>query len=106
MEPSTAVTRGTNVTVRCKAIVSSSGSEPLSCEYNMYKDNEKVYTKTSSTSGDFLYPLSNARVSNTGKYMCTIKIEGKEIKSYSQKLTVTGWFVMIRDVQVNLDVHG
>lgn len=105
MEPRTVVTRGTNVTVWCKATVSSSGSEPLSCEYTMYKDNEKVYTKTSTTSEDFLYPLSNARVSNTGKYMCTIKIEDKDMKSEVEKLTVTGWFVMIQEVQVDLDVY-
>lgn len=78
--------------MRCKATVSSSGSEPLSCEYTMYKDNDIVYTKTSSTSEDFLYRLSDARVSNNGKYMCTIRIGDKDLKSNIQKLAVTGWF--------------
>ncbi|XP_035038540.2 platelet endothelial cell adhesion molecule isoform X2 [Hippoglossus stenolepis] len=90
LEPSTNVTRDTNVTVRCKAIVSSSGSEVLSREYTIYKDSQKVYTKNSSTSEDLLYPLPGARVSNTGKYRCKINIEGKEKTSEATKLTVTG----------------
>lgn len=92
IEPSPNVSRGTNVTLRCKAAISSLEGEPLSSEYTIYKDNEKVYTKTSITSEDLLYPLPEAKVSNTGKYMCTISIEGKEIKSEVEKLTVTGWF--------------
>ncbi|XP_062244082.1 platelet endothelial cell adhesion molecule isoform X2 [Platichthys flesus] len=89
IEPSTNVTRDTNVTVRCKAHVSS-GTGVLSREYTIYKDSQTVYTKTSSTSEDLLYPLPGARVSNTGKYKCKINIEGKEKTSEATKLTVTG----------------
>ncbi|XP_031140446.1 platelet endothelial cell adhesion molecule isoform X7 [Sander lucioperca] len=90
IEPSINVTRNTNVTLRCKAVVSSSGQEALSREYTIYKDGNTVYTKTSSTSEDLLYPLSEARVSNTGKYKCKINIEGKNMTSGVKKLTVTG----------------
>ncbi|XP_041820625.1 platelet endothelial cell adhesion molecule isoform X4 [Chelmon rostratus] len=90
IEPSTEVTRDTNVTLRCQAIVSTSGQEPLSREYTIYKDSNTVYTKTSSTSEDLLYPLPEARVSNTGKYKCAVSIEGKQVTSEAKKLTVTG----------------
>ncbi|XP_078121671.1 platelet endothelial cell adhesion molecule isoform X3 [Sander vitreus] len=90
IEPSTDVTRNTNVTLRCKAVVSSSGQEALSREYTIYKESNTVYTKTSSTSEDLLYPLPEARVSNTGKYKCKINIEEKHMTSEAKKLTVTG----------------
>ncbi|XP_032392807.1 platelet endothelial cell adhesion molecule isoform X11 [Etheostoma spectabile] len=90
IEPSADVTRNTNVTLRCKAAVSSSGKEVLSREYTIYKDGNTIYTKTSSSSEDLLYPLPEVRVSNTGKYKCKISIEGKHVTSGAQKLTVTG----------------
>ncbi|XP_035515939.1 platelet endothelial cell adhesion molecule isoform X2 [Morone saxatilis] len=90
IEPSTDVTRDTNVTLRCKALVSSSGQAVLSREYTIYKDSNVVYTKTSSTPEDLLYPLPEARVFNSGKYKCTIKIESREMSSDVKKLTVTG----------------
>ncbi|XP_038570366.1 platelet endothelial cell adhesion molecule isoform X3 [Micropterus salmoides] len=90
IEPSINVTRNTNVTLRCKAIVSSLGQEVLSREYTISKDGVTVYTKTTSTSEDLLYSLREARVFNTGKYACKIKIEDKERTSKAKKLTVTG----------------
>lgn len=102
IEPSTDVTRDTNVTLRCRAIVSSSGSEALSCEYTIYKDSSTVYTKISSTSEDLLYLLPQARVSNTGKYKCAINIDGKQMTSPAKKLTVTGQFTMVAVLSVVL----
>ncbi|XP_071396153.1 platelet endothelial cell adhesion molecule isoform X5 [Centroberyx affinis] len=90
IEPSTDVSRDTNVTVRCQAVVSSSGQEALSRTYTIYKDSTMVYTKTTSSSEDLLYPLPEARVSNTGKYRCNIDIEGRKMQSGAEKLTVTG----------------
>ncbi|XP_029950005.1 platelet endothelial cell adhesion molecule isoform X2 [Salarias fasciatus] len=84
------VTRDTNVTLRCQAVVSSSGPEALVRKYTIYKDGSDVYTKTSSSSEDLLYPLPAARVSNSGKYKCEVNIEGKSMASESRKLTVTG----------------
>ncbi|XP_051241154.1 platelet endothelial cell adhesion molecule isoform X3 [Dicentrarchus labrax] len=90
IEPSTDVTRDTNVTLRCQALVSISGQAVLSREYTIYKDSNVVYTKTSSTPEDLLYLLPEARVFNTGKYKCTVKIESREMSSDVKKLTVTG----------------
>ncbi|XP_029368750.1 platelet endothelial cell adhesion molecule isoform X3 [Echeneis naucrates] len=101
-EPSANVTRGTNVTVRCKAVVSSYKQEPLTCQYTLYEGNTQVYNMTSSTSEDLLYLLPNTRVSNTGKYMCKINIKGKESRSESKKLTVTG--LSKPELHINKDV--
>ncbi|XP_074521518.1 platelet endothelial cell adhesion molecule isoform X2 [Halichoeres trimaculatus] len=90
IEPSSDVTRDTNVTLRCQAVVSSSGQEPMSREYTIYKDGKTILTKTSSSSEDLLYTLTQARVSNSGKYKCMINIEGKQLTSNTKKLTVTG----------------
>ncbi|XP_077380279.1 platelet endothelial cell adhesion molecule isoform X1 [Festucalex cinctus] len=90
LEPEAEVKRGANVTVRCQALVSSSGTRPLSREYTIYKDGVTVYTKTTSSSGDLLYRLPDARVSNTGKYKCKINIEGRTVTSDAERLTVTG----------------
>ncbi|XP_008293784.1 platelet endothelial cell adhesion molecule isoform X3 [Stegastes partitus] len=90
IEPSADVSRGTNVTVRCRASVSSSGQEALSREYTVYKDGSEVYTKTTSSSDDFLYLLPDARVSNSGKYKCKINIEGRQRTSNAEKLAVEG----------------
>ncbi|KAM9491259.1 LOW QUALITY PROTEIN: platelet endothelial cell adhesion molecule [Salvelinus alpinus] len=86
VEPSNAVSQGTNVTVRCQALVSSSGF--LNREYTIYKDNTVVYTKSTTTTEDLLYSLRMARVANTGKYECKVNIQGKDTNS--EKLTVTG----------------
>uniref|UniRef100_UPI0037E9161E platelet endothelial cell adhesion molecule isoform X3 n=1 Tax=Semicossyphus pulcher TaxID=241346 RepID=UPI0037E9161E len=90
IEPSTDVTRDTNLTLRCKAFVSSSGQEALSREYTIYKDGKKLNVKTSSSSEDLLYPILQARVSNSGKYKCQINIQGQQLNSSAKKLTVTG----------------
>lgn len=94
IEPSNDVTRGTNVTLRCKASVSS--SEPgLRREYTIYKDNNLIYNKTSILE-EILYPLGEARVANSGKYRCEINIDNKPQKpSQAMKLTVSGWFVIV-----------
>ncbi|XP_026159791.1 platelet endothelial cell adhesion molecule isoform X3 [Mastacembelus armatus] len=90
IEPSTDVTRDTNVTLRCKAIISSSGPEALSRKYAIYKDSYLIYNKTSNTSQDLLYPLPEVRVSNIGEYKCKITIKDKEMTSEAEKLTVKG----------------
>ncbi|XP_057700736.1 platelet endothelial cell adhesion molecule isoform X2 [Corythoichthys intestinalis] len=90
LEPESNVMRGTNVTVRCQALVSISGTGPLSREYTIYKDSVIVYTKTTSSSDDLLYRLPDARVFNTGKYKCKINIEGRKLTSEAKKLSVTG----------------
>ncbi|XP_063739335.1 platelet endothelial cell adhesion molecule isoform X3 [Eleginops maclovinus] len=90
IEPAPDVTRDTNVTLKCQTFVSSAGPEALSREYTIYKNGNTIYSKTTSTSEDLLYPLSEARVSNSGKYKCMISIEGENMTSEAKKLTVTG----------------
>lgn len=90
MEPSADVPRDTNVTLRCRADVSSSGQEALSHEYTIYKDNIIIYTATSTSSDDLLYPLPYARFSDSGKYYCTVKIKDILETSETTKLTVRG----------------
>lgn len=90
LEPSKVVSQGTNVMVRCQALVSSSWF--LNREYTIYKDNTVVYTKSTTTTENLLYSLRMARVANTGKYKCKVNIPGKELSSSSEKLTVTGWY--------------
>ncbi|XP_062293867.1 platelet endothelial cell adhesion molecule isoform X4 [Scomber scombrus] len=90
MEPSNDVPRDTNVTVRCRAVVSSLGQEVLNRQYTILKDRVQVYTKTTTSSEDLLYPLPMARAFNSGKYTCQIAIEDKREVSKYQKLTVTG----------------
>ncbi|KAK7930763.1 hypothetical protein WMY93_007158 [Mugilogobius chulae] len=106
LEPGEDVTRDTNVTVRCSASVSSSGQQPLSREYIIYKEGVTVYAKTTSSSEDLLYVLSHARVSNTGKYKCKITIEGKSMTSEARKLTVTGLAPPVVRVEQNMLTEG
>ncbi|KAM3623915.1 uncharacterized protein V6R79_017027 [Siganus canaliculatus] len=90
IEPSPDVPRDTNVTLRCRALVSSSGQEPLKREYTIYKDNVVIDTKTFRTSEDLLYVLPLVRVFDSAKYKCAINIEGKWLMSPAEKLTVRG----------------
>lgn len=90
VEPGAEVTRGTNVTLRCKALVSSSGQVAVTREYTISKDGSTIYTKTSISSEDLLYPLPHSRFSNSGRYQCSVRIEDKRMSSQVQKLTVTG----------------
>lgn len=98
IEPGANVTRDTSVTLRCHASISSSGQEPLSREYTLYKGSERIYNKVMSTSEDFLHQLPNARLSDTGKYKCEIRIKDKSKTSENVELTVTGWFVTMDSV--------
>ncbi|KAK2815612.1 hypothetical protein Q5P01_026079 [Channa striata] len=79
IEPSTDVTRGTNVTLRCQVVVSSStGQKDLSRVYTIHKDNKIFYTKKSNT------------VLNSGKFKCSVNIEGSLKESEEKSLKVTG----------------
>lgn len=84
------MSRDTNVTLRCRALVSSSGQVALTREYTIFRDDSAIYTKTSISSEDLLYQLPHARFSNSGRYRCAVKIEDKTKTSMVKKLTVTG----------------
>lgn len=90
MEPGAEVTRDTDVTLRCRALVSTSGQVAVTREYTISKDGSAIYTKTSLSSEDLLYALPRSRFSNSGRYQCSVRIEDKRLSSQVQKLTVTG----------------
>ncbi|XP_029706097.1 platelet endothelial cell adhesion molecule isoform X5 [Takifugu rubripes] len=90
IEPGADVTRDTNVTLRCRALVSTSGPVVLTREYTISKDGSAIYTKTSLSSEDLLYALPRSRFSNTGRYQCSVRVEDKRRSSPVKKLTVTG----------------
>lgn len=98
MAPGPDVPRDTNVTLRCHAVVSTSGQETLSHEYTIYKDSSIVYTKVSSSLEDLLYALPRARVSNSGKYRCSVNIRGRQMSSQAQRLAVAGRSVVMDTV--------
>lgn len=90
VEPSTDVPRGTNVTLRCSAPVSSLEQVALTREYTIYRGSSTIYSKTSISSDDLLYPLPHARFSNSGKYQCSIRILDMLKTSEAKKLAVRG----------------
>ncbi|XP_047435378.1 platelet endothelial cell adhesion molecule isoform X2 [Mugil cephalus] len=89
IEPGDHVNRDTDVTLRCKAIITISDNEEVTYFYTVIKDSIDLYTKT-TTIDEFEYTLPKVRVSNTGKYECKISINGTEETSKLTKLTVTG----------------
>lgn len=100
IEPGTEVTWGTNVTLRCQAIVKTLGQVQLSRKYSIYRNNNLIYTKTSSSTEDLLYPLHQATLSTTGNYECAITIDEQQMTSRAKKLTVTGWFAIMYAVLI------
>lgn len=90
VEPSAEVPRDTNVTLRCRAPVSSAGRAVLTRQYTIYKGSSVVATQTYNTPEDFLHPLPHVRFSNSGKYQCAVRIEDTLKRSDAKKLTVTG----------------
>nr|ACN10682.1 Platelet endothelial cell adhesion molecule precursor [Salmo salar] len=105
LEPSNAVSQGTNVTVRCQALVSSAGF--LNSKYTIYKDNTEVHTESITTAADnLIYSLRMARVANTGKYKCKVNINDKELSSKSEKLTVTGLQTPVLSVNKHVFSEG
>lgn len=90
VEPSSSVRSDTNVTLRCRAQVSSSIQAPIVREYTIYKDSSTIYTKTSTSSEDLVYLLPHVRFSSTGRYRCALKVVDNLKSSEAQKLRVTG----------------
>lgn len=103
VQPGSEVRRSSNVTLRCQAKVTLLHPElPLRRDYVMYKDEQVVYRKATSSAEDFVYPLPDARVSNTGKYRCGIQIQDQQTNSDTQRLTVTGGFFFLPSAQGGL----
>ncbi|XP_057203130.1 platelet endothelial cell adhesion molecule isoform X2 [Triplophysa rosa] len=87
--PGNEVTSGTNVILRCEAKVSHSLPKPLTYSFSFLQDDQVVYSKNISHAV-VERTLSPVRVSNSGRYHCTVRIYARFKKSDSQTLTVTG----------------
>ncbi|XP_056609658.1 platelet endothelial cell adhesion molecule isoform X1 [Triplophysa dalaica] len=87
--PGKEVTSGTNVTLRCEAKVSQSLPTPLTYRFSFLQDDQVVYSQNISYAV-VEKTLSPVRVSNSGHYHCTVRIDNKFKKSDSHTLKVTG----------------
>uniref|UniRef100_A0A3Q2SRU9 Platelet endothelial cell adhesion molecule n=1 Tax=Fundulus heteroclitus TaxID=8078 RepID=A0A3Q2SRU9_FUNHE len=106
VEPSDEVSRGTNVTLRCKGKVLTSRMDALIRVYTISKDDVVIYNKTTSSSEDFLYHLPEARVSNNGKYRCRMHMMGEEMGSQAVRLSVTGMSTPILQLSKAIVTEG
>ncbi|XP_067313379.1 platelet endothelial cell adhesion molecule isoform X2 [Pseudorasbora parva] len=103
--PGNNVTSGTNLTLRCEAKVSHSLSQSLTFSFSFLQDDQVVYSKNTSSSV-VQRSLSPARVSNSGRYQCTVRINNKFRTSNSQTLRVTGLQVPTLKVKSDIISEG
>ncbi len=87
--PANNVESGTNVILRCEASVSQSLRLPLTYSFRLLQDDLVMYSKNISTSV-MERRLSSARVSNSGRYQCSVHIQNKHKTSNILSLSVTG----------------
>lgn len=93
IEPSTEVAWGSNVTLRCQAVLDK--PVELSFEFTIYKENSLVCNQTLSTSMDLLCPLTKVKTVNNGRYWCAVKYENTHENSEEMKLLVKGVFAIL-----------
>ncbi|XP_016419351.1 platelet endothelial cell adhesion molecule-like [Sinocyclocheilus rhinocerous] len=86
--PANNVESGTNVILRCEASVSQSLPQPLTYSFSLLQDSQVMYSKNSSASV-VERSLSPARVSNSGRYQCSVHIYNKQKMSNILSLRVT-----------------
>ncbi|XP_053713579.1 uncharacterized protein pecam1b isoform X3 [Synchiropus splendidus] len=96
IEPSSEVISGTDVMLRCRAVVD--GAQGLSREYTIYKGSAPIYTKTTSSSEDLLHPLTEVQISDKGRYWCKVDVQGVEVTSH-----ITALLVRVATPQLQLD---
>ncbi|KAK9978222.1 hypothetical protein ABG768_019983 [Culter alburnus] len=103
--PGNDVASGTNVILRCEAKVSHSHPQPLTYTFSFLQDDQVMYSKNISDSV-VERGLSPARVSNSGRYQCTVRVFDKIKTSYSQALRVTGLQVPMLKVKSDIVSEG
>ncbi|XP_005164330.2 platelet endothelial cell adhesion molecule isoform X1 [Danio rerio] len=89
VHPGNEVVSGTNLILRCEADVSHSLSRPPTHSFSFLHNGQVVYSKNISASV-VERTFSPARVSNSGQYECTVRIEDKAKTSNRQTLRITG----------------
>lgn len=88
--PANNVESGTNVTLHCKARVSvSSLHQQLTYTFSLLQEGQVMYSKNISAL-EMERRLSPARVSNSGRYQCSVHIYNKHKISNTVALKVTG----------------
>lgn len=93
IEPGTEVAWGTNVTLRCQAVLDKPVA--LSLEFTIYMGRNLICSQTLNSSMDLLCPLTKVKQVNAGRYSCAIKFEDKQANSRVTTLTVKGVFAII-----------
>ncbi|XP_051743821.1 platelet endothelial cell adhesion molecule isoform X2 [Ctenopharyngodon idella] len=103
--PGNNVASGTNVILRCEAKVSHSHPQPLTYTFSFLLDDQVIYSKNISDSV-VERSLSPARVSNSGRYHCTVRVFNKIKTSNHQALNVTGFQVPMLKVESDIVSEG
>ncbi|XP_059406154.1 platelet endothelial cell adhesion molecule isoform X2 [Carassius carassius] len=99
--PAHNVESGTEVIFRCEASVSQSLSQSLTYSFRLLQDDHEVYTENISASV-MEHSLSSVRVSNSGRYQCSVHIYDKHKMSNILSLRVTG--LQIPTLKVKSDI--
>ncbi|KAK7174197.1 hypothetical protein R3I93_001404 [Phoxinus phoxinus] len=103
--PGNNVASGTNLILRCEAKVSHSLTQPLTYTFSFLQDDQLMYSKNTSASV-VERSLSLARVFNSGRYQCAVRIYDKMKTSTSQALRVTGLQVPTLKVKSDIISEG
>ncbi|XP_016098043.1 platelet endothelial cell adhesion molecule-like [Sinocyclocheilus grahami] len=103
--PANNVESGTNVILRCEASVSQSLPQPLTYSFSLLQDSQVMYSKNSSASV-VERSLSPARVSNSGRYQCSVHIYNKHKMSNILSLRVTGLQIPVLKVMSDIVSEG
>ncbi|XP_016297200.1 platelet endothelial cell adhesion molecule-like isoform X1 [Sinocyclocheilus anshuiensis] len=103
--PANNVESGTNVILRCEASVSQSLPQPLTYSFSLLQDSQVMYSKNSSASV-VERSLSPARVSNSGRYQCSVHIYNKHKMSNILSLRVTGLQIPVLKVKSDIVSEG
>ncbi|XP_058627861.1 platelet endothelial cell adhesion molecule isoform X2 [Onychostoma macrolepis] len=103
--PANNVESGTNVILRCEARVSQSLPQPLTYSFRLLQDDQVIYSKN-ITDSMMERSLSSARVSNSGRYQCSVHIYNKHKKSNIVLLNVTGLQIPMLTVKSDIVSEG
>ncbi|XDV13930.1 hypothetical protein PO909_002228 [Leuciscus waleckii] len=103
--PGNNVASGSNLTLHCEAKVSHSLPQPLTYTFSFLQDDQVMYSKNTSSSV-VERSLSPARVFNSGRYQCAVRLYDKIKTSTSQKLIVTGLQVPTLKVKSDIISEG
>uniref|UniRef100_A0A672S9F7 Platelet endothelial cell adhesion molecule n=1 Tax=Sinocyclocheilus grahami TaxID=75366 RepID=A0A672S9F7_SINGR len=103
--PANNVESGTDVILRCEASVSQSLPQPLTYSFRLLQDDQVMYSKNISASV-MERSLSSARVSNSGRYQCSVHIYDKHKTSNILSLSVTGLQIPMLKVKSDIMSEG